>query len=84
MISYRNQNPEVGAILHEIFKNLVLCSKYNIINNFLNIYSQFESAVLTRAGIYVYECYVLRNFDQMLKEMDEFSNNLKFDLYMIP
>ncbi|XP_060854893.1 uncharacterized protein LOC132932523 [Metopolophium dirhodum] len=79
-----NQNPEVGAILHEIFKNLVLCSKYNIINKFLNIYSQYEYAVLTRAGIYIYECYVLIKFQQMMKEMDEFSDNLMFDLYKIP
>lgn len=42
-IIYRKQNPAFGKLIYEVYTNLIMCSKFNIVNKFTKHFSNLFS-----------------------------------------
>lgn len=61
-----------------MFQSLTVCSKFNIIKEFLTIIEVYENLLQTVNGHLLYEYVVLPNFNLMLNKMTNFCKYLNF------
>lgn len=79
---YRKQNPALGALLHEAFKNLIMCSKFNIVKKYIHPFYNLNN-VFTEDGHFIFKYNYLNNFKSMLRMLDNIDKHIHFENDMI-
>lgn len=81
-IIYSKQNPEFAKLMHETISNMLICAKFNIIYQRIDIFCN-ENYVLSEGGYFIYKFEYFQNFKLIVSKLENLEENKYFDIDMI-
>jgi len=78
-IIYSKQNPEFAILMHETISSMLICAKFNIIYQHIDIFYN-KNDVLSEDGFFIYKYEYFESFKSIVAKLERLEQNKCFDI----
>lgn len=77
-IIYSKQNPEFAKLMHETISNMLICAKFNIVYQHIDIF--YNEKDVSSGGYFIYKNEYFQNFKLIVSKLESLEQNKYFEI----